>query len=160
MTLKSILECRGVEVKKFSCGNKNLDVFLKCYARFNDENGYGKTFVLEKDKKVIGFFALCSAQVKFDELPNNNKAPRYPIPSIRIARLAVDKNMQGHGYGKYLIREAFIKIVEASKTIGISIVVVDAKESSLSFYEQYGFKKLLNNNLTYCLKISDIKAAM
>lgn len=68
--------------------------------------------------------------------------------------------MQKKGYGNELLKEAFYKIVNASQTIGIKIVVVDAKESSKSFYEKYGFIKLVDEKLTYCIHIQTIIDAM
>lgn len=158
MILKSIHLVEDSLINTFSCGNKDLDKFFKKYAKDNDTAGYGKTFVLFDEEKLVGFFTLCSAQIRFDSFPYSfeENLPKYPIPAIRIARLAVDAKMQKKGYGKELLKEAFYKIVNASQTIGIKIVVVDAKESSKSFYEKYGFIKLVDDRLTYCIHIQTI----
>ena len=160
MIIKSILDTAVNDIKSFNCGNKDLDDFLKKYALRNDQNGYGKTFLMFDNENLVGFFTISSSSIKYEEFPVNESLPRYPIPSIRIARLAVSKNFQGKGYGKALLTQAFIKILSVSDTIGIRLVVVDAKESSASFYEKYGFKRLLGNKLSYYLLVDTLKKAI
>ena len=162
MTLDTIQNVSKEELDSFSCGNKDLDNFFKKYAIGNDSNGYGKTFIVRDKNELIGFFTLCSASIKFEEFPSDgtSKLPRYPIPCIRIARLAVQKRKQGNGFGKELLKFAFLRILNVSSTIGIRLIVVDAKETSTTFYEKYGFQKLLNNKLTYYLPIETLKKAI
>ena len=162
MTVKSISEIDAGRIKSFSCGNNELDVFLRKYALHNDQSGYGKTFVLEDNDEVIGYFTLCSSSIKFEEYPitSSDKLPRDPIPCIRIARLAVARSEQGKGFGKELLKQAFLRILSVSTTIGIRLIVVDAKESSASFYVKYGFSKLKSDKLSYYLLITTLQEAI
>lgn len=162
MILKSIRNVSQEELANFSCGIHQLDYFLKKYALSNDQAGYGKTFVLQDDNVIVGFFTICSAQIKYESYPNPTKEilPLYPIPCIRIARLAVNKELQNKGYGKELLRQAFLKIVAASVDIGVKLVLVDAKETSKMFYEKYGFRLLLGESLTYYLPVETIVEAI
>ena len=158
MILKSIVDIENELINEFSCGNRDLDLFLKKHAFKNDQIGYGKTFVGIENNQIIGFFTLCSASIKFESLPKGNVSslPRYPIPCIRIARLAVKKEMQNKGYGKLLLKEALLKIIYASATIGIRLVVVDAKETAKFFYAKYGFQPLIEEESTLFLEIETI----
>lgn len=162
MILKTIYEVKENEIKSFSCGNSDLDKFLSKHALENDQNGYGKTFLLEDDGTIVGFFTLCSSSIKFEEFPttNSHHLPRYPIPCIRIARLAVQKECQGKGYGKELLKQAFLRILNVATTVGVRLVVVDAKESSKSFYEKYGFARLQNDKLSYYLLLDTVIKAL
>ena len=162
MIIKSISEINEKDLNTFSCGNKDLDRLLKKYALENDLSGYGKTFLLLDDDEVVGFFTLCSASIKFEEYPHELSVtlPKYPIPCIRIARLAVRKDKQGCGYGKELLKQAFLKILSVSLTIGIRLIVVDVKETSTAFYEKYGFIRLLNDKLSYFLALDTLKEAI
>ena len=162
MTLKTIYEVEEKKLDLFSCGNLDLDKFLRKYALINDQNGYGKTFILEDGGQLVGFFTLCSSSINFEEFPVNNAhlLPRYPIPCIRIARLAVQKESQGKGYGRELLRQAFLRILNVATTVGVRLIVVDAKESSKSFYEKYGFAHLKNNKLTYYLLLDTLVEAL
>ena len=162
MILKTIYEVNEYEIATFSCGNTDLDKFLSKYALINDQNGYGKTFLLEDDGKIVGFFTLCSSSIKFEEFPtiNSHLLPRYPIPCIRIARLAVQKEYQGKGYGRELLKQAFLRILNVATTVGVRLIVVDAKESSKSFYEKYGFARLNNDKLSYYLLLDTVIEAL
>ena len=162
MILEPISSVETGQINNFTCGNKDLDRFLKCYALENDNNGYGKTFLLLDEKEVVGFFTLCSTSIAFKDFPGelSQNLPRYPIPCIKIARLAVSKSRQGIGIGKELLKQAFIKILNVSLTVGIRLIVVDAKETSASFYEQYGFERLSTDSLSYYLSIDTLKKAI
>lgn len=159
MIFKSIKE-EGFTLDGFDCGNNELNFYLEKFASVNDFSNISKTFVSIIDKRVVGFVTLCTASLEFKELPKNyNNLPKYPIPAIRIARLAVDKAYQGKGIGKSLLGFAFKKIILASLNVGIKLVVVDAKEEAKTFYEHFGFVSLPQNKQTYILPIEQIVQA-
>ena len=162
MKIIGISEVNQSKIQSFSCGNNDLDIFYKRYGLINDKNGYGRTFVLENNQKILGFFTLCSFSIKFDEYPNKNNEilPKYPIPCIKIARLAVNHKYQGQGYGKELLKQAFLRILGVSSSVGIRLIVVDAKESATSFYTKFGFMPLDNTLNTYYLLIDTLYDAI
>lgn len=162
MKVVGISEVSQNKIDSFSCGNIELDRFLRKNALINDLNGYGKTFLLENNAEIIGFFTLSSFSIKFDEYPNveGEKLPKYPIPCIKIARLAVNKKYQKQGYGKQLLKQAFLKILSVSDTVGIRLIVVDAKESAINFYTKYGFEQLENGKSSYYLLLNTLKDAI
>ena len=160
MILKTIGCVTKEEFESFSCGQSDLDKYFKYHALLNDKNGYGKTFVLYDEDVVVGFFTLCSASIKFEEFPKRHSLPKYPIPSIRIARLAVSKEHQGKGYGKELLTQAFLRILSVASSIGIKLIIVDAKETSASFYEHYGFIRLRLNEPCYYLLLETLVSAL
>ena len=150
-------------LKKFDCGVEPLNTFLSSYAIKNDALGIGKTFVLENnERKIGGYFTLATSQVSFDNVPDEYKLklPKYPIPAIRIARLAVSNDLKGKGIGKWLLSQAFMKILQVSEITGIYLIIVDAKETSKKFYEKYGFIKFRNEKLTYCLPVETVRKAI
>lgn len=150
-------------LKTFDCGIEELNIYLSRYAEKNDKLGIGKTFIaLTQTKEIAGYFTIATAQVKFEDLPENAKKhlPKYPIPALRVARLAVNKSFQKNGIGKYLLTQAFIKTVHVADITGLYFIIVDAKESSASFYEQFGFQSFTNKALTYFLPVETIRKAM
>lgn len=159
MTIDLIKNVDKKILNDFDCGCEELNVFLKCYARQNDKNRMGKTFVLFEGSVAAGFVTLCSGSIDYDELPKNYKLPRYPIPAIRIARLGVDKRFQGKGYGKELLSFSLEKIALLSGFIGVKFVIVDAKDSAKSFYEHYGFMPLPTSPNALLLPIETVLAA-
>lgn len=83
------------KLKDFDCGTEVLNDFLTRYSLKNDTLGIGKTFVaLDEREDVVGYFTLATAQVVFEDIPDTyrSKLPKYPIPALRIARLAVSEN--------------------------------------------------------------------
>lgn len=161
MNLVSIKDARNKSsLKSFNCGNNDLNIFLRNFAWANDRNGIGKTYVLINKNVIYGFFTLSSAQIKRSSLidETDTRLPRYPIPAIRLARLAVDKKYQGQKIGSRLLKEALVKIVNASNVVGIYLIVVEPKIEAIGFYEKYGFKRL--DEKTYYITLSTIKEAM
>ncbi|MFA7157197.1 MAG: GNAT family N-acetyltransferase [Bacilli bacterium] len=148
--------------KTFDCGIRELNEFLFRFANQNDEKGIGKTFLAIDGDEVVGYFTLATAEVTFDLIPDEllSSLPKYPIPVIRIARLAVGKTHQHNGVGKFLLKEALLKILFASQSVGIYAIIVDAKESSVEFYKKFGFIPLKNNEKTLFIVLETIKRAL
>ena len=161
--LVSIRDIPKSKLKKFDCGTEVLNEFLSRYSLKNDTLGIGKTFVaFDENDDVVGYFTLATAQVVYEDIPDEyrGKLPKYPIPSLRIARLAVGKDLQGKGIGKWLLAQAFIKIVHVAEITGLYFIIVDAKETSKSFYKHYGFIKFKDKDLTYFLPVETVRKAM
>ena len=162
--LVSIKEIQRKSIlKKFDCGIEKLNEFLSRYAIKNDELGIRKTFVaLNNNNRISGYFTLATAQAAYQEIPDRyrDKLPKYPIPALRIARLAVNKELQGNGIGKWLLSQVFIKAVQVSDITGLYLIIVDAKETSKSFYEYYGFQRLVDENLSYFVMVDTIRKAI
>ena len=162
MEEKSIKECDGLSLSAFDCGEDALNAYLSSYARQNDENGYGRTFLLVEGKEILGYYTLSSASVRFEHIPPSlsKRLPRYPAPAIRIARLAVAKSKQRQGIGLSLMKCAFARIVQASVNAGVAFVLVDAKEGAKGFYESLGFAKLLGTERSYVLPVATVLKAI
>ena len=143
-------------LSSFDCGDEMLNEFLLSYARQNDRKGLGKTFLLEEEGELLGFYTLSSAHIEFAHmLPRLKKAfPRYPIPAIRIARLAVAKSHQKKGIGASLLKASLKRILLASINAGLAFVLVDAKENARGFYEHFGFVRLGKESHSYVLPIA------
>ena len=150
-------------LKNFDCGIEQLNEFLSRYAIKNDELGIGRTFIaLNSSNYILGYFTLATAQVAYQEIPDEckGKLPKYPIPALRIARLAVNKELQGNGIGKWLLSQVFIKAVQVSDITGLYLIIVDAKETSKSFYEYYGFQRLVDEELSYFVVVDTVRKAI
>lgn len=145
----------SVNKEPFDCGNPPLNEYLKKYARQNHESGLGKTYVaVDEGQNVLGFYTISTAQVKSEFLPQKltKRLPKYPIPAVRIGRLAVDKSMHGCGLGKELLMHAVTIILDISEKVGIFLVVVDAKDdAAVAFYQKYGFVQSPENPKTLFL---------
>ncbi len=70
------------------------------------------------------------------------RLPAYPLPNLRLARLAVDERFQGCGIGRLLLRAMLELALEMRGRVGCIGVVVDAKAEAVTFYSSLGFKPI------------------
>ncbi len=155
-----ILEIAPEKYKGFTCGVKELDEYLKRFAKTNHKKGIGKSFIEIRQDFAVGYYTICMGAVEFRYLPENLRRgiPRYPVPVARIGRLAVDAHMQGRRLGAYLLWDALQRILVASTQIAAYAVVVDAKnDSAKGFYEHHGFIPFLNDPMSLFLPLETIQ---
>jgi GNAT superfamily N-acetyltransferase len=175
MTVVLVPLSKKLSVKDFDCGNRELNDYLKHYALKNDLLMMGKTFVaLTEENYTIGYFTLSNAQIERTAIPvqTGKKLPRYPIPAVRISRLAIDRTVQGRGIGAWMLIRALEKALQVSEVSGGEprsvgarransgnyAVLVDAiDEKAKAFYLKYGFLPLNNQSLSLFLPMETIK---
>jgi ribosomal protein S18 acetylase RimI-like enzyme len=149
----------------FSCGELDLENYLKKIARQHNEKGIARTFVLvdtEEPAKILGFFTLASCEIVAADLPPEY-ARKYPskAPAAKLARLAVSIDRQRQGLGGIMMVEAMRRTLSVSENIGIIGFFVDAKnQGAQKYYEQYGFIPLPCNPLTLFLPLATLAAAV
>ena len=93
---------------------------------------------------ILGFVTVAGAEVEIANLPVSARKglPSYPLPALRIARLAVDSRAQGRGVGAELLKEALLLARRTADAVGCVGVVVDSKAEAVAFYTRYGFEPL------------------
>jgi ribosomal protein S18 acetylase RimI-like enzyme len=126
----------------FDCGNDELNIFFKKYASQNQFKHYiGTTYIAIIDNTIVGFVTISASSIKIDDYENmDQKLPKYPLPILRISRLAVDKNFQNKSIGKELLKFVLNLSLQQKEQFGCIGVVVDAKDEAVDFYTQFGFK--------------------
>ena len=72
----------------------------------------------------------------------------------------VEPDYQGKGIGKWLLAQAFIKIIHVAEITGLYFIIVDAKETSKGFYEHFGFIKFNDKEQSYFLPVDTVRKAM
>src|SRR5947209_8607170 len=99
------------EREQFSCGHVSLDDFLKKYAGQYARRRLGTTYVAVPNgkKRVLGYYTLAPSHFEFANAPAEllKGLPRHPVPTLLLARLAVDQSERGKGLGKFLLLNAF-----------------------------------------------------
>lgn len=146
--------------ESFDCGVAALNDFLSRQAGQQQRKGFGKTYVAvaETDGAIAGFVTLSAGQAATTELPRELKLPRYPIPIMRIGRLAVDRHFQGQGVGRDLLTFALHLSLDFSERIGLYAVAVDAKDNrAAAFYRRLGFRPTLDDALCLYLPLAVLK---
>lgn len=146
---------------KFKCGEAALDKWLETQALQQQKRNTSRTFVLidaADPTTVLGFYALTISQADGSSVPIPHQ-PRI-VPVIRLARLAVRKDLQGtpNRFGEFLLLHAIEQAVEISNAGAGVAVAVDAKhDNAASFYKKYGFKASPEAPLLLYLPMSECK---
>ncbi len=126
----------------FQSGDEVLDRFFHRYAGQNQfRHHLGVTYVAVEDGRVLGFATVAARHVDIEDLPERlrKKLPRYPIPALGLAPLAVSKSAQSMGIGGQLLRFVLKLASKMADEVGCGAVVVDAKPGAVDFYAKYGF---------------------
>jgi GNAT superfamily N-acetyltransferase len=140
MEIRSLREAD--DRSQFRSGDADLDRF---FARFAVQNQYrhflGVTYVAIEQGRILGFVTVAPGHVEIEGLPASarTRLPRYPLPVLRLARLAVDRTVQGQGLGSELLRFVLKLARSMAGDYGCIGVVVDAKPGAEAFYAKYGF---------------------
>jgi hypothetical protein len=77
----------------FDCGVEALNRYLKNLAAQHRIKGIATTFVLvdsDQPTKILVYYSLSAATLLFEQLTDADREglPTYPIPAVRIGRLA------------------------------------------------------------------------
>jgi GNAT superfamily N-acetyltransferase len=130
---------------QFHSGNADLDRFFARYAGQNQfRHHIGTTYVAHDGEAIVGFVTVSASHIEIDRLSAVRKRnlPHYPLPVLRLARLAVADSARGQGVGLELLHAVFHLAREMAERVGCVGVVVDAKPDAVRFYERYGFEAI------------------
>lgn len=149
----------------FDCGEEALNVFLRQHARQSHERGGSKTFLAIDDAtgKVLGYYSIAPASLIYDRVPSSmtRGLGRHEVPVFRLARLAVDRSVQGQGLGGQLLLAAGSRCLQAAVEVGGVALLIDAKnERVAAWYSNYGAVPLLDAPLALVLPLATIQAAL
>ncbi len=147
----------------FNCGNSDLNRFLKQHAFTNQVAGNSTTYVASDECKTVGYYTITLASVTHRSAPETVKSgqPRYPIPVILLARLAVDVGWQAKGLGEALLKDALMRALMVSDIAGCRAFLVHAKdEKARQWYMQFGMEKSPTDPLHLLLTIKDLQKSL
>jgi len=147
------------EVGGFDSGKPSLDDWLKRRALKNQTEGASRTYVVANDEgAVLAYYALAAGSVIAAEATGAvRRNMPSPIPVVILARLAVDRSIQGKGFGTALLRDALLKTVQAADTIGVRALLIHAlDEDAAAFYEKYGFNRSPADSLVLMMPLKSV----
>lgn len=147
------------DLADFDSGDESLNHYLRTRALANHAEGASRCYVTSRAGRVVGFYALASASV---ERRNATGAVRRnmpePIPVILLSRLAVDRQEQGKGLGRGLLRDGIIRSVRAAELIGVRALLVHAiDDDARKFYSDFGFAPSPTDPMHLLLLIKDAR---
>lgn len=161
MTLERLRAAHQVDA--FSCGNENLDLWLRHAALTADRAGTARVYVsLVDDEMIAGYFALLPHHVRrMDIPPGIGRGAPDSIPGFLLARLALAEDLHGGGQGGQLLVLALGKILDAILVGGGRLIIVDAfDELAAEFYRHHGFKATPADPARLVMKASTAAASI
>ncbi len=126
----------------FRSGDADLDRFFLKYAGQNQfRHHIGTTYIAVEDRRILGFATVSPGQIESEALSaaTGRRLPKYPLPILRLARLAVDESCRGKGVGKELLAAVFELALRMASDYGCVGIAVDAKPDAVEFYTKFGF---------------------
>ena len=127
----------------FDCGKPSLNEWLQKHALQAQGSGSARTFVVQGDTSVLGYYSLVVGQV---EPMNATERIRkgmgqYPIPAMLLARLAVSATSQGQGIGMGLLQDAIRRTLNVAEQAGIrALLTHPIDDDAARFYQRFGFE--------------------
>jgi GNAT superfamily N-acetyltransferase len=150
----------------FDCGEPTLNEFLQRHARKNHDLGGAKTFLVISDadnSTILGFYSLSPASVEYARTPEivRRGLARYDLPVFRLARLAVDRKLQGQGLGGQILLTAGRRCLLAAAEVGGVALLIDAKNEKVAgWYAGYGAVPLADAPLSLLLPLATIQTVL
>jgi GNAT superfamily N-acetyltransferase len=156
----------GHVLSGFDCGVSSLNLWLERHARAASGAGSAKTYVITDAKqagRVVGYHALASASIERREATAraSKGMPRYQVPALLLARLAVDASVQNKGIGAFLLRDAMERTLAVSEQVGIRLLLAHAlNENAREFYLHFGFEFSPTDPMNLQIIVKDIRASL
>lgn len=152
------LLAREHRLDDFSCGVASLDDWLKRRAYPNQVSGASRTYVVDEDKRVVGYYCLASGALALGDTPGPiRRNMPDPVPMAVLGRLAVDLSFHRKGVGAALLQDAVLRTIRAGGILGIRGLLVHAISAEARvFYEQYGFTPSPTQPMTLILSLKGL----
>lgn len=153
------------DLSGFDSSETDLDQWLRRYALSDQNASVSVTYVLSSDDDVVGFYTIAPHAIEASDAGLGRLGKGFPrsraIPVFLLARLALDKSVQGSGLGGDLLTDALLRCLGAAEEYGGRAVVVHAKhKQAAAFYRRYGFLPLPQNELHLYLLMKDIEKSL
>jgi GNAT superfamily N-acetyltransferase len=126
------------------------------------EAGTARTYVWTPpdSRRVVAYYSVTPTQVLRSEVPAD--AGGYSVvPAYLIARLALDRDLHGQGYGTDLLLDAVEVIVNASTRAAGRLIVFDAIDTNAAaFYQRQGFHAVKGDPLRLVMKMATARSVL
>ena len=147
----------------FDCGDNDLNIFLRRYARQSHEMGGAKTFVAidnADNKTILGFYSVAPGSIDHADTPElaRRGLAKHEVPGFRLARLATDIRLHGKGLGGQLLGAIGRRCLRVAAEVGGVMLIIDAKnERAAAWYASYSAVPLSGKSLTLILPLATLE---
>lgn len=138
----------------FDCGDQRMNDFLRRFARQSHEQNAAKSFCAIDDtqpSRILGFYTIAPSAVAHDSVPPamTRGLARHEVAGFKLARLATDLSVAGHGLGGQLLAAAARRCLRLAGEGGGLLLIIDAKsEQAAGWYASYDAQRLIDRPLT------------
>jgi len=129
-----------------------VDYLVRYALRHAEKDLLARTYLAldegKRETRIAGYFSLSTVSVEratVGRVASLERLPRFPIPGVLLARLAVDARAQGQGLGRYLFEEALGLTLQLATAgpLTFRLFVTDALDDRAArFYERFGLARL------------------
>jgi ribosomal protein S18 acetylase RimI-like enzyme len=147
----------------FSCGKAPFDAFMRLHVTQYEKRRLARTYVATEtgEEKVAGYFSLANGSLEPSDLPVDlrRKLPNHRIPTVHLARLAVDLEFRDRRLGETLLMNALntaLELSDRSGAFGVDVWAID--DEAAAFYRKYGFKALEDHPHHLLLSLKTVAA--
>lgn len=148
LTIEILTDDADYDLQRFDCGEEALNLFLTTHLVRQHRNKILRAYILRAntpERQVLGYYTLSGSCFERAALPSKSKQKN--IPSVTLGRLAIDRSIQGQGWGATLVAHAMKVVWSASLAVGIHGLFVEAlNEKAQTFYQSLGFIPLVGEN--------------
>lgn len=150
------------DVSEFDCGHPTLDYWLRQHALLNQERRASRTYVVLKERTVKAYYSMAAGSIAHEHATGRiRRNMPDPVPVALLGRLAVDRSIQGRGYGLGLLKDALSRVVLAADLLAVRGVLVDAiDDEAKRFYVKFGFVASPTLSLRLMITLEQAELAM
>lgn len=143
----------------FTCGNDDLDDFVKLDAQHYAKERLAVTYILKFDSDIVGYFSLANDRLSHDDFSDSTAFNRFRrrrfvnskrikgYAAVKLCRLAVSDSYKNKKIGTFILD--FVKgMFFHERRSACRFLTVDANTYALDFYIKNGFNLLNASNAT------------
>jgi GNAT superfamily N-acetyltransferase len=147
------------QLNEFDCNEPSLNDWLKKNVLKNNASGASRCFVICEGHTVIGYYSLSAGAITRQDAPKSmQRNMPDTLPIVLLGRLAIDKKHQNKGLGKALLRDAMLRVVNASTSVGVFAILLHAlSEQAKRFYLSCGFVQSPLQSMTLMMTLKTIQ---
>lgn len=148
----------------FDCGDGQMNDFLRRFARQSHEQNASKTFCAVgsiNPNRILGFYTIAPSAIAHEHVPAalTKGLARHEVSGFKLARLATDLTVAGHGLGGQLLAAAALRCLRVAAEGGGLLLIIDAKnERAANWYSGYGAEPLSGKPLTLVMPLATFAA--
>lgn len=140
------------DLKKFDCGDEDINEFLKEDALLYQKEKIATTTLFIYEDNILGFCSLASDAVKLERKTEDEKIRQElgrgyaEYPALKLARFGRDKQFRKMGVGGFILNYVVGKSISLNDDIAVRFVTLDSYTNKVEYYKNHGFVENLHKH--------------